>query len=156
MRIVSSAQETAAHAGGVGTRGDLWSAAIRMFRSHPLLGVGAGNYEYVLQRYGAPAGVRTHANSLYLEALADGGIVLATATAIAAWLPPLRLLVADPFVRAIGIAGVALAVHGIVDDVTFYTKVGEWWWLFAGYGTGCAMRATSAPSVAFGARYART
>ncbi|GAC1596488.1 MAG: hypothetical protein NVS3B28_28030 [Candidatus Velthaea sp.] len=156
LHVVSSAQETAAHAGGVGTRNDLWAAARRMWRSHPFLGVGAGNYEYLLPQYGAPAGVRTHANSLYLEALADGGIVLAIATVIAAWLPPLRMLVADPFVRAIGIAGIALALHGISDDVTFYTKVGEWWWLFAGYGMGCAMRAVSAPSVAPGIRYPRT
>lgn len=156
MHIFSPLQESAVHAGGVGTRNDLWSAALRMWRSRPILGVGAGNFEYLLQRFGAPTGVRTHANSLYLEALADGGIVLALATTVAAWLVPIRLLARDPFVRAIGIAGIALAIHGVADDVTFYPKVGEWWWLLAGYGTGCAMRGDSLPSETPGIKYVRT
>ena len=110
-----------------------------------MLGVGAGNFEFMLQRYGVIAGVRTHANSLYLEAAADGGAVLALATILNAWLLPLRLLRGDPLVRAIGIGGIALAIHGFADDLTFYTKVGEWWWLLAGYGAaGIGVRASSA------------
>ncbi len=89
-RFVSVAQN--ADEGGTGSRPILWSAAIRMVRAHPLLGVGAGNFELQLPHYGARANVRTHANSLYLEAFADGGIVLGFATLLVAMVPPALLL----------------------------------------------------------------
>jgi O-antigen ligase len=140
--------------GGTGSRAILWHAALAMGRAHPLLGVGAGGFEFALPRYGAPPQVRTHANSLYLEALADGGIVLLTATLAAAFIPPLALLRSGrgavvPF--TIGIAGLALAAHGIIDDVTFYTKVGQLWWLVAGTGAAAvelSRRSASVPRTA--------
>lgn len=144
-------------AGGTGSRAILWSAALRMWRAHPVLGVGAGNFETELPAYGAPPRVRTHANSLYLEAFADGGIVLGAATIVAALLPPLLLLrsgsarCALPF--AAGAAGLALAVHGLLDDVTFFTKVGQCWWTIAGVA---AAAGSSAPSTTPGTRYPRT
>jgi O-antigen ligase len=138
--------ESSVDLGGTGSRAILWHAALAMARAHPLLGVGAGGFEFALQRYGAPARVRTHANSLYLEALADGGVVLLTATIAAALVPPLMLLrrgrhVVVPF--AIGVAGLALALHGVLDDVTFFTKVGQLWWVVAGTGIACIELAAS-------------
>jgi O-antigen ligase len=136
--------------GGTGSRAILWSAAVKMTRAHPLLGVGAGNFEFLLPDYGAPVRVRTHANSLYLEALADGGIVLFAATLAAALVPPLLLLRRGPRVVVsftVGIAGLALAAHGIIDDVTFYTKVGQLWWTLAGCGTAAAELASASVSV---------
>ena len=126
--------------GGTGSRSILWHAALAMFRARPILGVGADNFEILLPRYGAPARVRTQANSLYLESLADGGILLGIATAFLAWLPPVLLIRArsSPFVLTMGIAGCALALHGLIDDVTFYTKVGQCWWLLAGIAAGLA------------------
>jgi O-antigen ligase len=144
-----------ADAGGTGTRPILWHAALAMARAHPLLGVGAGNFELLLQRYGAPPGVRTQANSLYLEAAADGGVVLLLATVLAALVPPLVLVRARGarFALAIGIAGLALAAHGLIDDVTFYTKVGQLWWVLAGVAAASVGGgSTSSPSNTPGTR----
>ncbi|MBV8594065.1 MAG: O-antigen ligase family protein [Caulobacteraceae bacterium] len=128
------------YAGGVGNRSELWRAAWAMWRAHPWLGVGAGNFEYELPAYGV-AGVRTHANSLYLQALAEGGIALFLATlavlvAVAAsllWGQGLRRLrAASPWVIAALAATLALAVHQVVDYLVFYPKVGGAWWLLVG------------------------
>lgn len=118
--------------GGLSNRADLWRAALAMFRAHPLTGVGAGNYEFVLGRYGL-VGVRTHANSWYLQGLAEGGIPMLLALLFVA------VATIGSFARsrdAFGIAAfaasIALCVHQIVDDVVFYPKVGDMWWIVLG------------------------
>jgi O-antigen ligase len=139
---------SSAYAGGVGNRGELWGAALRMWRDHPLFGVGAGNFELELPEYGV-YGVRTHANSWYLQSLAEGGIVLLAATlamvgaSIGAFLErPLlaRLRAQPPWVVAALAASVALALHQIVDDFVFYPKVGGAWFLLLGIAAA-ALRA---------------
>jgi O-antigen ligase len=131
---------SSAYAGGVGNRGELWGAALRMWRDHPLFGVGAGNFELDLPAYGV-YGVRTHANSWYLQSLAEGGIVLFSATlgmvgaSIGAFLerPVVARLRAQPaWVIAALAASVALALHQTVDDFVFYPKVGGAWFLLLG------------------------
>jgi len=131
---------SSAYAGGVGNRGELWGAALRMWRDHPLLGVGAGNFELDLPEYGV-YGVRTHANSWYLQSLAEGGIVLFLATlamvsaSIGEFLEkPLvsRLRAQPPWVIAALAASVALALHQTVDDFVFYPKVAGAWFLLLG------------------------
>jgi O-antigen ligase len=141
-------------AGGTGTRAILWRAALAMGRAHPLLGVGAGDFELALPDYGAPPHVRTQANSLYLEAWADGGIVLLLATLLAALVPPLVFVRARgaPFALVVGIVGFALALHGLVDDVTFFTKVGQLWWVLAGVAAASAGASSSSPSATPGTR----
>lgn len=124
------------YAGGVGKRSLLWQAAIRMWRANPLLGVGAGNFELELPQYGLQ-GIRTHANSLYLQALAEGGIALFAAT-VALFVAAVRVLVsriaASPIATAALSATIALAVHQIADDVFFYPKVGGFWWAVVALG----------------------
>jgi O-antigen ligase len=131
-----------AYAGGVGNRDELWRAAWRMWRERPLLGVGAGNYELELPQYGV-YGVRTHANSWYLQSLAEGGLVLfaATLTLVAATIRAFvqrpfvqRLRAQPPWVAAALAASVALACHQLVDDLVFFPKVGGTWWLLLGIG----------------------
>ena len=135
---VSLASST--YAGGVGNRSELWSAAWRMFRTHPLLGVGAGNFELELPYYGV-FGVRTHANSWYLQSLAEGGLVLFAATialvwtSIRAWLrrPAIaNLRRQSSWVAAALAVSVALALHQFVDDFVFYPKVGGAWFVLLG------------------------
>ena len=58
-------------------RFDLWQAALQMALDHPLLGVGPDNFRW---RYGDYAGLQAwdtgiHANNLYLEMLADTGMI---------------------------------------------------------------------------------
>jgi O-antigen ligase len=138
------------YAGGVGNRGELWSAAWRMWRAHPIFGVGAGNFELELPRYGV-FGVRTHANSWYLQSLAEGGIVLlgATLTLVAASIAafvqrPLltRLRDGSPWVLAALAASLALALHQVVDYLVFYPKVAAAWWLLLGIGAAAMTERT--------------
>ncbi|MCA1646526.1 MAG: O-antigen ligase family protein [Chloroflexi bacterium] len=56
---------------------ELWGAALRMVAAHPLLGVGPDNFRHL---YGAQLGLETwdervQANNLYLELLADTGLL---------------------------------------------------------------------------------
>ncbi|HLI97424.1 MAG TPA: O-antigen ligase family protein [Candidatus Baltobacteraceae bacterium] len=124
------------YAGGVGTRSELWHAAIVLWKQHPLFGVGAGNFELELPLAGV-RGVRTHANSLYLQALVEGGIPLLIATL---WLVYVSIATfvqeraQSPFVVAALGAGVALALHQTVDFLTFYPKVGGEWWAIMALG----------------------
>uniref|UniRef100_E6Q742 O-antigen ligase-related domain-containing protein n=1 Tax=mine drainage metagenome TaxID=410659 RepID=E6Q742_9ZZZZ len=118
--------------GGVGTRAELWRAAIALWRQHPWLGIGAGNYHLELGRVGLP-GVRTQPNSLYLRALVDGGLPLLAAT-LWLWIGgTVRLARAsirsDAWAAAAFAATAALALHGVIDNLQFYPKVLAWWLL---------------------------
>lgn len=124
------------YAGGVGTRSQLWHAAIALWKTHPIFGVGAGNFELDIPVTGVQ-GVRTHANSLYLQALVEGGIPLIAATlwlvytSIATFV---RERTESPFVAAALASSVALALHQVVDFLTFYPKVGAEWWIVLALG----------------------
>lgn len=145
--VLRASLEPSLYAGGVGNRSELWRAAWRMWRAHPLLGVGAGNFELALPVYGV-LGVRTHANSWYLQSLAEGGIVLFAATIglVSALLATFlrgslaRLRGGSPWaVAALG-ASIALTVHQTVDYLVFYPKVGGAWWLLIGIGAAAIAR----------------
>jgi O-antigen ligase len=129
---------------GLATRSELWHAAITLWLQNPLLGVGAGNYELELPSVGL-IGVRTHANSAYLQALAEGGVPLFLATlwtAIAAvrslW-PPRRGI---PLLAGIAAASLALGLHQIFDCLTFFPKIGAYWWLLLGIGIAALPKET--------------
>ncbi|MGA9943691.1 MAG: O-antigen ligase family protein [Candidatus Cybelea sp.] len=138
--VLRASLEGSLYAGGVGNRDELWRAAWKMWLDRPILGVGAGDFELSLPAYGL-FGVRTHANSWYLQSLAEGGIFLfaATLAVLAAILASLtefrplrRLRAASPWVVAAFAATVALALHQVADYLVFYPKVGGAWWLLIG------------------------
>ena len=127
---------TFAGAGGVGQRQELWRAAWFFFVRHPIFGIGASNYENRLSEAGV-YGVRTHANSWYLQALAEGGIVLFAATIffISAALVELRpAITRSAWALAAFAATLALAVHQVADYLVFYPKVAEPWIVLLGIG----------------------
>ena len=123
---------------GLATRQTLWTAAIKMWLSDPGLGVGAGNFELQTPSVGL-IGVRTHANNLYLQALAEGGVLLFSAvvwTIVAAMTTMLKSRARGPLMIGIAAATLALATHELVDYLTFFPKVGGYWWVLLGTGIG--------------------
>jgi O-antigen ligase len=139
--------DNAITSGGVETRTNLWRAAFALWRQHPIFGIGAGNFELEIAQTGL-RGIRTHANSLYLQSLVEGGIPSLAATL---WLTYVsiatfaknRLL--SPFVAAAFAGSIALGLHQIFDVLVFYPKVGGWWWIVLGLGAAQLAAPSRAP-----------
>lgn len=113
-------------------RWQLWSAALRLFAAHPVLGVGPDNFRLL---YGPYAGLRnhdtrTHSNNMYLETLVGSGLLGALACGWLLW--RIAALVAagvhtatiDPRKAAsIGVAAavIAIGLHGLLDSFLSFT-----------------------------------
>jgi O-antigen ligase len=127
--------------GALGHRSELWRAALWFWRAHPLLGIGAGNYERELALAGYPR-LHAHANSLYLQSLAEGGLVLFTsviALFFAIGTTFVRSFQRSPLAAGALAATLAFAAHQSVDFLVFYPKVAGLWWIIL----GCALASTS-------------
>ena len=110
----------------------LWSAAVRMFADHPLLGVGPDNFRLLYGPYAHldNADPRVHSNNMYLEVLVGGGLLTAAAFF---WLFARACMRAARLVRlasrgpmampAAGIASAcaAIAIHGLSDSFLSFT-----------------------------------
>jgi hypothetical protein len=133
----------------------LWSAALRMAAAHPLLGVGPDNFRLL---YGSFAGLvgadpRTHSNNMYLEILAGGGLLAASAfvwflcDAAALFARAARGGVGlrpTPLGIAVAAAGLAIAVHGAVDSFLSFAPTYILFALTLGYAAALA-RGTETP-----------
>lgn len=127
---------------GLGTRKQLWTAAWRLWQAHPLLGIGAGNYEFELSRAGFPE-LRTHPNGQYLQALVEGGPPLLAATLGATFAPIWSLWrcgAAQPACAGALGALCGLALHQLLDSMTFFPKVGMMAWILAGVSLALSVR----------------
>ena len=133
---------------GEKTRPIMWRGAWRLFRSHPVLGVGGGGFDPLFERY-RPEGYRdqpVYAHCDYLNTLCDYGLVgfglFFGAAAIVAWRGR----------RATGLAGaaatglLAFALHLLVD---FHLKIPALAMLVATVAAG--VTASAWPAAAAGA-----
>ncbi len=118
----------------LGTRHVLWDAAIALWQTSPLVGIGAGNFEFDLGMVGHPE-VQTHANSVYLQALSEMGVIGLAATLFFIWQSIATFATTfsrRPLVIGLFAAGVALALHQVFDYLEFYPKVGVFWAILLG------------------------
>ncbi len=115
--------------GGLGSRVDLWHGAYALWRSNPVFGIGAGNFELEVGRYFP--GARTHANGIFFQVLAEQGLVgflgalAVTAASITAFVRRLD----EPLALGACIAAIAMAFHQVVDCMWLFPKVAVVWWL---------------------------
>jgi len=107
------------------TRNEIWLTTLRMFRAHPISGVGMGGYWVAITAYHDASGALTpqEAHNDYLELLSSGGLIglaLGVWFAIAA-LKRIRnnLKSTDAFRRSVAIAATlgisGVAVHSLFD-----------------------------------------
>lgn len=125
-------------------RADIWAAAVDIYSTSPLLGVGVENYPVAYERLpttGVSASQRRylnedelltppHAQNLYLNVLAEQGIlgvaVLGWFLAAVVFFAYRASTAADPLVRALGLgagAGIATVVLHSLLEVTLYSEL---------------------------------
>jgi hypothetical protein len=127
------------------SRRELWEAAVRMFAERPLLGVGPDNFRHL---YGAYLGrsvwdERIHSNNLYLELLADLGVMgfLAFGAVLSVAISALMRSLHAPTpgaaalrVLVVGLAASLLAflLHGFLDYFLEFTSIYVLFWMLIG------------------------
>jgi O-antigen ligase len=140
------------------SRTELWRAALQMFAQRPLLGIGPDNFRHLYGAYlGRPAwDERVHANNLYLELLADLGVLgtaalgLVIAPAIGRLVRGVRSpsgLLQGFWLAGFGASLLAFFVHSTLDYFLAFTPVYLLFWLIVGLSTavdatGSRVRAT--------------
>jgi hypothetical protein len=114
---------------------DLWASAARLIAAHPVLGVGPDNFRHF---YGGELGLeawdeRVQANNLYLEVLADFGVV---GFAVFIWLvvAPIKSLIRTEDILQIGVAAAVAAflIHGMLDVFIAFTPTALLFWMLLG------------------------
>lgn len=109
----------------------LWSAALRITREHPILGIGPDNFRHVYGRYLGLARFddRVHANDMYLEILSGAGVpaFVALVWLVVVWgaslLRRCRRVSGDALMPAAAAlaAWLTIAGHGLVDSFLSFT-----------------------------------
>jgi hypothetical protein len=127
-------------------RSALWAAALRIWRAHPLLGIGPDVFRHV---YGPELGLQTwddriHTNSLYLELLVGAGVaglaafLLLVALALAKGtgiLIALRTPKRSPnlwMALGCGVGLLAFLIHGLLDMFLEYSATYLLLWVLIG------------------------
>jgi O-antigen ligase len=141
--------------GTLNNRLDYWQAALNMFQSHPLLGVGIDRYgeyyrEYAVQDQFAQGVFTNNAHNVYLHLLATGGLTLfipyLLLLAFVTWLAVKSLKNSSG--QSKGIAATYLGVwlgFLLLNIVTIDNiGVGIWLWIFGGVIIGRSASSNSA------------
>jgi O-antigen ligase len=134
-------------------RPNLWRAAVVLWRTRPLIGIGPDNFRRRYEDVIGPAtngqpytDTRIHANSFYFETLADLGLagVAALAWMAIALVRALREASASGSLACLGcgLAAGAFFVHGVVDYFLEFTPLFGLFWLLLGL-TAASARAGS-------------
>jgi O-antigen ligase len=121
---------------------DLWRAAMQLFASHPLLGVGPDNFRHL---YGSLLGLeawdeRVQANNVYLELLADlgalglGAFLWVLASPASDIARSYRKTSRDERIVLIGVllSATGFLVHGLLDSFLTFTPIVALLWLMLG------------------------
>jgi O-antigen ligase len=139
------------------SRSELWRAALRLWRRHPLLGVGPDNFRHLYSEVLAPQpdgrrfnDERLHANSLYFETLADLGLLgmVPLVLLIVALLQAARTHAARGQLVALACAlsTGTFFVHGVLDTFLAFTPLyGLFWLLVALTHPGVQPETTASP-----------
>jgi len=109
------------------SRSELWKAAVRMAREHPIFGVGPDNFRLLYGRqYGAKTwDTKIRANSLYLELLSGGGVA-----GLAAFCVMMAMVRWKPTAPCIAL-GIFL-IHGLLDTFLMTTPIYFAFWILLG------------------------
>jgi O-antigen ligase len=112
-------------------RSVLWSTALRIWKDHPLFGIGPDNFRHTYGRYLGMAvwDTRVHANNTYIEVLVGMGVIGMAALGwlmVAAIRSTRQLLLRSseaslPLVVASTAACVAISLHALVDSFLTFT-----------------------------------
>lgn len=112
----------------VGTRLAMWRIAIDVWKQHPVLGTGPGDFDdeiKVLQDNGEYVGMDIHnsAHNIYFQSLADLGIVGLAALLFVICIMPLRLLFYENYINEEGrlvwfIILISYAIFGLSESWT--------------------------------------
>ncbi|HYP41500.1 MAG TPA: O-antigen ligase family protein [Chloroflexia bacterium] len=115
-------------------RGTLWRVAFRMFREHPITGVGPDGFRHLYGKYAGTTDWNSniYTNSMYVELFTNlglvGGLAFVLLSGLALWRTVrniLREAVGPLWVVCLGAAAgvVAFYVHGVVDYFLFATPL---------------------------------
>jgi len=130
-------------------RVELWRVAVDAFRARPLLGYGAGTYELYYASHGTPDNSVTDAHELYLQTLAELGIVgfVPLAIAVLGVLLLLARRIRGPdraAYAALFAAAITWAIHAGVDWDWQMPAVTLWCFIAAGAGLATHQTPTGA------------
>jgi len=116
-------------------RWQFWGAAVSQFRAHPLAGGGAGSWEFWWLQHGSLPVPSEFAHSLYLETMAELGIV--GLLLLLGWL---LLAVAGAIRSALALSSPHVAAATATGIAFFVAAAYDWVWPLSGIalvGVGC-------------------
>lgn len=137
--------------GTLNNRLDYWQAAINMFQSHPILGVGIDRYgeyyrEYAVQNQYVQGMFSNNAHNVYLHILATGGLTLFIPyfllLAYVTWLAIKSLKSSNVKSRGVAASYLGIWLSFLLLNIVTIDNIGVgiWLWIFGGIIIGRSAR----------------